>query len=128
MTANLAGRRILIVEDEMLILANIEMTLSDLGCSTFCAAASVSQALVMLSQHDFDAAILDVNLGGEKSYPVADALSERGVPFAFSTGCADHGGRTDLDSRPVLRKPYVSATLEAVLTQLLDDSPVPIAA
>ena len=128
MTSLLAGRRILVVEDEMLVLMNIELALRDLGCSTILAAATVSQALALLPQHDFDAAIIDVNLAGEKSYPVADALSERGIPFAFSTGCSDHGGRADLDSRPVLRKPYVRARLEAVLSKLLSNEPLPAAA
>jgi CheY-like chemotaxis protein len=123
MTSILSNCRILVVEDEMLILRNIELTLGDLGCSTIFAVATVSQALALLSQHDFDIAIIDVNLAGEKSYPVADALSERGIPFAFSTGCSDHGGRTHFDSRPTLRKPYVRARLEAVLTQLLNDKP-----
>jgi CheY-like chemotaxis protein len=128
MTGILAGCRILVVEDEMLILMNIELALSDLGCSTIFVAATVSQALALLSQRDFDIALLDVNLAGEKSYPVADALSERGIPFAFSTGCSDHGGRTDFDSHPTLRKPYVRARFEAVLRQLLSDAPAPAAA
>jgi CheY-like chemotaxis protein len=97
MTDILTGRRILVVEDEMLVLMNIELALTDLGCSTILAAATVSQALALLSQHDVDIAIIDVNLAGENSYPVADVLSKRGIPFAFSTGCADHGDRTDLD-------------------------------
>jgi CheY-like chemotaxis protein len=125
MTDILTGRRILVVEDEMLVLMNIELALTDLGCSTILAAATVSQALALLSQHDVDIAIIDVNLAGENSYPVADVLSKRGIPFAFSTGCADHGDRTDLDCRPVLRKPYVSARFKAVLLQLLNDEPMP---
>jgi CheY-like chemotaxis protein len=123
MTGFLAGRRILVVEDEMLVLMNIELALSDLGCSTIIVAATVSQALALLSQQSFDVALLDVNLAGEKSYPVADALSERGIPFAFSTGCSDHGLRADFDSRPILRKPYVRARFEAVLRQLLSSAP-----
>jgi CheY-like chemotaxis protein len=126
MKSLLAGRRILVVEDEMLVLMNIEFALSDLGCSTIVVAATVSQALAHLAQQDFDLAILDVNLADEKSYPVADALSERGIPFAFSTGCSDHGDRTDFDSRPTLRKPYVRTRLKAVLAQLLSDNPVTV--
>jgi CheY-like chemotaxis protein len=119
MNGPFAGQRILVVEDEMLVLANIEMTLSDLGCSTFRAAASVSQAIALIAEYDFDMAILDVNLVGQKSYPVADALAERGIPFAFSTACGDHGDRKDLEDRPVLKKPYVRTSLEAVLSRLL---------
>ena len=119
MTAPLAGQRILVLEDEMMVLANIEMTLNDLGCSTVCVAASVSQAIGLIAEHDFSIALLDVNLAGQKSYPVADVLAKRGIPFAFSTACGDHGDRKDLENRPVLRKPYMRADLEAVLTQLL---------
>jgi CheY-like chemotaxis protein len=124
MTGLLTGRRILVVEDEMLVLMNIEYMLTDLGGPTMFVAATVSDALALLSRHDFDVAIIDVNLAGEKSYPVADALSGRGIPFAFSTGCGDHGARTDLDRLPVLRKPYVLASLEAMLVRLLNDGPM----
>lgn len=129
MTGVLSGRRILVVEDEMLVLMNIERALSALGCSTILVAATVRQALALLVQQPaVDVAIIDVNLAGEKSYPVADVLAERRIPFAFSTGCGDHGGRPDFDSRPVLRKPYVRASLEAVLMELLNDEPIPAAA
>lgn len=128
MTGLLAGRRILVVEDEMLVLMNIEMALEDLGCSTICAAASVTEALALLGQQTFDAAMLDVNLGGEKSYPVADMLIQRGIPFAFSTGYGDHGDRIDLDDHPVLRKPYLHADLIAVFDRLLAGKPLPAAA
>lgn len=127
MRALLAGRRILVVEDEMLVLMNIEMELDDLGCSTVHAAASVAEALVLLGNYRFDAAMIDVNLGGEKSYPVADELLRRGIPFAFSTGYGDHGDRTDLDRWPVLRKPYRRADLVAVFKRLLPDGPSPAA-
>jgi CheY-like chemotaxis protein len=121
MTDLLTDRRILVVEDEMLVLMNIEMALEDLGCSAIGATATVADALQALSTHQFDAALVDVNLGGEKSYPVADALAQRGIPFAFCTGCGDHGERHDLDCRLVLRKPYLRSDLIAVLKQLLPD-------
>jgi CheY-like chemotaxis protein len=119
MTDLLMGRRILVVEDEMLVLMNIEMALEDLGCSAISAAATVADALHVLSSHQFDAALVDVNLGGEKSYPVADALAHRGIPFAFCTGCGDHGDREDLNRRPVLKKPYLRADLVAIVRQLV---------
>jgi CheY-like chemotaxis protein len=121
MTGLLAGRRILVVEDEMLVLMNVEMSLSDLSCSDIFVAATVGQALALIREHDFDAVLLDVNLGGEKSYPVADVLAKQRIPFAFSTGCADHGDRTDLNCRPTLLKPYSHGDLETVFTLLLED-------
>lgn len=128
MTELLEGRRILVVEDEMLVLMNIEMALDDLGCSTIRAAATVAEALALIAGQTFDAAVIDVNLAGEKSYPVADTLSRLGIPFAFSTGYGDHGERADLDDRPVLRKPYLRADLIAVLHQLMPADPLPSAA
>lgn len=127
MTGLLAGRRMLVVEDEMLVLMNIEMELEDLGCSAIDAAASVAEALALLGKHGFDAAMLDVNLGGEKSYPVADALTLLGIPFVFSTGYNDHGDRPDLEDRPVLRKPYTRGALIAVFERLLPEEPLPVA-
>lgn len=128
MTLLLAGRRILAVEDEMLVLMNIEMALKDFGCSAICSAASVTEALARLAEQRFDAAIVDVNLGGEKSYPVADALAQLGIPFVFSTGYSDHGDRADLEDCPVLRKPYTRAALFAAFEQMLPDEPLPVAA
>lgn len=125
MTKFLTGRSILVVEDEMLILKSIEMTLEELGCTAIFAAASVATALALLDIERFDAAMVDVNLGGEKSYPIAKALAQRGIPFAFSTG---YGDRVDFDGRPMLRKPYVRGTLVTVLKQLVANEPSPAAA
>ncbi len=128
MTGPLAGRRILVVEDEMLVLMSIEMALEDLGCTAISAAASVAEALALIARHSFDAAMIDVNLGGEKSYPVADTLTQHGIPFAFSTGYGDHNDRIDFDNRPMLRKPYSTADLLAVFEQLISERSPPTAA
>ncbi|WP_373474715.1 response regulator [Sphingorhabdus sp.] len=115
----LDGRKMLVVEDEMIVMMNLEFVLEDLGCSAIYPAASVVQALALLDQESFDIAILDVNLGEENSYPIADILIARGIPFAFSTGYSNHGTRTDLDSQLVLRKPYLSSDVARVVDQLL---------
>ena len=116
----LSGRRVLVVEDEMLVLMNIEFMLADLGCESVTAAATVDQALAQLEAQVFDAAVLDVNLNGDDSYAVADALGARGVPFAFSTGYNDEGMREEYRDRPMLRKPYQQEGLVRILTRLLD--------
>lgn len=128
MSGLLSGRRILIVEDEMLVLMNIEMALEDLGCTMICTAASVAEALALLIDQNFHAAMIDVNLGGEKSYPIVDRLAQRKIPFAFSTGYGDFGDRIDLNDRPVLRKPYLASELTSVFERLISEEPFPVAA
>ena len=118
MTGQLAGRSILVVEDEMLVLMNIETALTDLGC-TATSAGTIEDALTLLDDSSFDAAMLDVNLHGEKSYPVADALALRGIPFIFSTGYGHHDDRPEFADRLVLRKPYLRRHLTAALSALL---------
>ena len=115
----LSGRRILVVEDEMMVLMVTEDMLADLGCESVAVAATVDHALALIKAQRFDAAMLDVNLNGSKSYPVADALAARGVPFAFSTGYSDHGKDGHYSDRPVLKKPFKDAELAATLTALL---------
>jgi len=103
----------------MLVLMNIEDMLADLGCESVSAAATVDQALALIDAHSFDAAMVDVNLGGTKSYAVADALSTRGVPFVFSTGYSGQSLSDAHRDRPVLGKPYCNAELAEALTRLL---------
>jgi CheY-like chemotaxis protein len=114
----LSGRRLLVVEDEMLILMLIEDMLGELGCESVTAAATVEQALALIDAQGFDAAMLDMNLNGNKSHAVADALAARGVPFVFSTGYSSHDMRDGDRDRPVLRKPFQYEELVAKLTRL----------
>ncbi|HEX6011198.1 MAG TPA: response regulator [Geminicoccaceae bacterium] len=85
MDSPLSGRRVLVVEDELIVAFLLEDMLAGLGCAVVGPAARVDQALALLDAEAIDAALLDVNLNGHKSYPVADALAARGVPFVFST-------------------------------------------
>jgi CheY-like chemotaxis protein len=114
----LSGRTILLVEDEMMVLMATEDMLFDLGCEAVAAAATVDQALGIIETTVFDAALLDVNLIGERSYPVADALAARGLPFAFATGYGRQGLRDSDQSRPVLMKPYRHEDLADVFVSL----------
>ncbi len=127
----LSGRRVLVIEDEMLVMMAIEDMLADLGCTSVTAAATIDQALSAIESRSFDLATLDINLDGRRSYPVADALGEHSVPFAFSTGYGDFGIDEGYRHRPVLNKPYNCRQLTAVLTALLAASaasPVALAA
>ncbi|MGM4983072.1 MULTISPECIES: response regulator [Rhizobium] len=115
----LSGRRVLVVEDEMLILIMIEDMLADLGCAAVTSAATVNQAIALIESQNFDVAMLDMNLNGEMTYLVADALATHGVPFAFSTGYSSDDIRDGYRDRPVLKKPFMDKELAEVFTHLL---------
>ena len=86
MRAALEGIRVLVVEDEFLVATLIEDMLVAAGCVVAGPIPRLSKALDAVGSGTFDAAVLDVNLGGDRVYPVADALSRRNVPFVFVTG------------------------------------------
>lgn len=116
----LAGRRILVVEDEVMISWMLENTLTTFGCVIVGPAARLNQALEIASTTaDIDAAVLDINLDGEKSYPVADALAARGVPFVFSTAYQRDRLQDGYKTCPMIQKPYHSSTLREALIQIL---------
>src|SRR4030095_3410107 len=71
----LSGRRVLVVEDEMLVLMMIEDMLADLGCKSVTSAATIDKALAVIDAEAFDFALLDINLNGSDSHPVVEALS-----------------------------------------------------
>ncbi len=115
----LSDSRVLVVEDEMLIMMQIEDMLADLGCTHITRASNVAQALSAIGSQIFDLATLDLNLGGTRSDEVADALTDHLVPFAYSTGYA--GSAIDAGHRlhPLLNKPFSSAQFSAVMAKLL---------
>jgi len=114
----LSGRRVLVVEDEMLILIMIEDMLADLGCKSVTSATTIDKALALIKAKVFDVALLDVNLDGNDSHPVGEALSARGVPFVYSTGNTGQNLRDGYSDRPVLRKPYKYEELAAILASV----------
>lgn len=118
----LTDMRVLIVEDEMLVMMSIEDMLTDLGCTQITSAASVDQALIAIQTHPFDVATLDVNLNGTQSYAVAEALVDKGIPFAFSTGYGARGMADAFRDWPVLDKPFNFAQLTKVMAELLAPS------
>jgi CheY-like chemotaxis protein len=102
----LKGRRILVVEDEALLRFLLEDLLNEVGCIVLSAAA-LDEAVNLAKVVDrLDAALLDINLGGETVFPVAYLLRERSVPFAFLTAYDASVLPPDLAGYPLLRKPY----------------------
>jgi CheY-like chemotaxis protein len=119
MSKLLAGRHVLVVEDEMLIVMMIEDMLADLGCEAIVTAASVDQALAKIEAHVFDIAMLDANLAGMSSEPIADVLAARNVPFFFATGQIGNGLCKAHPNRPVLKKPFHFEALRETFRQAL---------
>ncbi|MVA12186.1 response regulator [Agrobacterium vitis] len=113
----LNGLRVLVVEDEALVAMMVEDFLADLGCTVVEVAASVPAALGVANNHGviLDGAVLDVNLGGEKVFPVAEALQTRGIPFVFATGYGAAGIDERFSKAQVLSKPYDVRALQAAL-------------
>ena len=100
------GPRVLVVEDEAMVAMMLEDMLIDLGCEIVGPAASLQAGLKLARSGSFDAAVLDVNLAGEKAFPIADVLAERGIPFVYATGYGRAGLRSEDDARVVVQKPY----------------------
>ncbi len=97
----------------------LEDMLAELGFKVVGPAARVSQALAIVDTEVIDLAILDINLNGQKSYPVADALVAHGVPFVFSTGYNRDGISASYNAYAMLQKPYSKADLSAALERLI---------
>lgn len=115
----LYGLQVFVVEDEAMISMMLEDMLADFGCTLAGVAATVSDALNQVNATPaIDAAILDVNLGGEKIFPVADILALRNVPFVFSTAYGPDGLSERYPTRPLLRKPYAPEALASALMAL----------
>lgn len=114
----LSGRRILVVEDEALIAMLVEDALLDAGAHVLGPAATVEEALALFQSGDPEAAVLDINLAGQVSTPVADALADHGVPFVVATGYGAAGLPERHRSVPVLAKPYDPQELVEALVRL----------
>lgn len=103
---NLAGLRVLIVEDELLVAMDYEEMLRHAGCVVIGPVARQAKALALLERGPPDVAVLDLNLAGERSTPLAEALAARGVPFVIVTGYSEKTpGDPVLAGAPRLAKP-----------------------
>lgn len=115
----LEGLRVIIVEDDALLAMALELALSEQGCDVVGLASNLDDATSLAADASFDGAILDVNLAGERVYPVADILSARGIPFLFATGYGRAGLRESDHASPVLQKPYQVTALVKLLSRWL---------
>lgn len=104
----LDGLKVLIVEDETLVAMLLEDMLADHGCVVAGTAGRIAQAMELIKDENLviEAAILDVNLAGEASFPLAELLAAKGVPFVFATGYGADGLPDAWRDRPTLQKPF----------------------
>jgi CheY-like chemotaxis protein len=109
------GKRILVVEDELMIRMLLEGMLTDLGHTVAAEAGSIEEAMGLAKDAEFDVAVLDVNLNGQPITPVAEILVQRGLPFIFASGYGTRGVPAPFQSRPTLQKPFqVEALAQAI--------------
>lgn len=113
----LTGLRVLVVEDEPILAMLVEAYLQDLGCEVVATASRLQDALAKARTLDLDAGVLDVNLAGQLSYPVAEVLKERAVPFLFATGYGTVVPPANLKNTPVLSKPFRQEQLAKMLLE-----------
>lgn len=112
--------RVLVVEDEAVVAMLLEDMLMDLGHEVAAAFGRIEQALAAAGTLDLDLAILDVNLNGVFTYPIAEALKARNVPVIFATGYGADGLREDWRSCPVIQKPFQIRDLERAIARIVD--------
>nr|WP_294544720.1 response regulator [uncultured Rhodopila sp.] len=114
----LAGRRVLVVEDEMMIAIVLEESLRSLGCAVVGPASKLDHAMRLASTESLDAAVLDVNIRGGQVFPVAEILIARGIPFVLASGYSDWVLPEDMQGKPRLTKPFTLRELEHEVRQL----------
>jgi len=115
----LVSKRVLVVEDEALVAMLIEDLLEECGCSVIGPCGSVEAAMAIARGDTFDLAVLDVNLRGEKVYPVAELLTERHIPFLFLSGYGEEAVPEGRHEWKVCPKPFRSHELIAMLQAAL---------
>jgi CheY-like chemotaxis protein len=114
----LAGLHILIVEDEMILALDLSDIVSALGC-TSAMVARIGKGLQLIETQRFAAAVIDLNLGGEPVYPVADELDRRGIPYVIATGYGAGGVLAAYHDHPILSKPYSRRDVETALRKAI---------
>jgi CheY-like chemotaxis protein len=112
-----AGKRVLVVEDELMIRMLLEGMLTDLGHSVAAEAGGIEEALTLARDTEFDVAVLDVNLNGKPITPVVEVLVGRGIPFVFASGYGQRGVPEPYRDNPTLQKPFQSDALAKAIEQ-----------
>jgi CheY-like chemotaxis protein len=116
---DLSGRRVFVIEDESMVMMLLQDMLEEIGCVVVGSASRLPDAIEKAGSLTFDVAVLDVDLDGERTYPIAEVLAERGVRFVFATGYGMTSLPPGLRGRPVLQKPFQQQDLERALRAAL---------
>lgn len=116
----MSRKRILVVEDEMVVAMLVEDMVDELGHEVAGVISRVDEAMNLVDSGTFDLAILDVHLNGRLIFPFADALAERNIPYIFATGYGERGILPEHCRRPVLPKPFRIEDLKHALVHLSD--------
>jgi DNA-binding response OmpR family regulator len=111
--------RILVVEDQLMLAMHLATMLEDIGCQVVGPVAQVVTALPMAMREPLDAALLDIYLADEPVQPIAAILARRGVPFAFVSAYSAEKLPPVFRDRPLLRKPFMDAEVETLVSRLL---------
>lgn len=117
-TANLAGMRLLLVEDQMLVAMEVESFLKDIGCEVIGIAGTLEQAMRLSRELAFDATIVDVNLDGEMAWPAVDVLLERNIPFVLASGYGSSAFPQAYRDMTQLEKPVGRNELQRALVEI----------
>ncbi len=112
-------RRVLVVEDEVMVAMYVEDLLTELGFEVVAMATGLDQALPLARGAEFDFAVLDINLAGEASFPVADVLRERGIPFLFASGYGSKGLIEAYRTATRIQKPFLSQDLARAIERMV---------
>ena len=117
---DLKGLKVLVVEDESMVSMLMEDMLQDLGCTVVGTVARFDEALRLATNDPaFDVALLDVNLNGRQTFPIAEQLAARGVRFIFATGYGEGILPPSLQGGPILQKPFELEALQKALRRAM---------
>jgi|RhiMethySRZTD1v2_1073278.scaffolds.fasta_scaffold2281746_1 DNA-binding NarL/FixJ family response regulator len=116
--------RVLVVEDEPLLAETLCDLLQDAGLEPVGPAATVAAALRLVAQDGIDAALLDIRLKRETSFPIAHVLRQRGIPWVFLTSYQQHQLPDDLGDALVIEKPFSPAALVEIVRRLAMGPPL----
>lgn len=116
---DLKGRRILVVEDSPVVGPFTADLLGEIGCQVIGPAPNMAAARELIDNEQFDAALVDVHIRGERVFPLCELLQQRGTPFVLTSGYADWQMPDKWQDSPRLQKPYTLEQVERALAEAL---------